>query len=471
MISRLVSSKAATLGLLCLTGCTTSSIRSMPSSLVEIERVRDTYVSQAEQNGFTLPFVPGVKEWTRPSLISWRQEAKTVAIPKWEELPPAQQTLIATMAGESIDSKRFFDLLFRWFLVPHELTHAYQDKFGIPDSPARSERFANDMATAFHNSEKDSAPKLAELERVLEQAQKRLPDPLDDAAFDAHYQKMDPTLYAASQVRFILDSLKRRGSLDFARLIGDLPLSVRAIKRLPLSVRLVPMPDARTLPASALPAPEIKATDATIPTDRLSALQEVVSDLNKNGAPLLDAVFEGLVGKKRLQVNVVALAGVPAPYDAWCSRLDGADTVFVNLSLWETNRIREKGRPLLIHEITHFLLRQLNQPDPHTPLERLQDITFNEGLAHFTGRPGNPLSILNTHKAERQVAEKALANAITVLSSGGASSKEAEVLLRRANTGSYWDKFAAIAGMFQVADIYRDKGTAGVRELIINRTK
>ncbi|OFZ56005.1 MAG: hypothetical protein A2428_08635 [Bdellovibrionales bacterium RIFOXYC1_FULL_54_43] len=218
----------AYLSILCtaVAGCSTPTKPHIYDDLNSIEGIRDSFVRSAKENGLTLPFVPSIREWTRPSLISWRKEAKAVALPRWEELSSDARNLVTTMAGNTTEPRRLFDLLFRWFLVPHELTHAFQDEVGAPKSPAQSERFANDVAVAFHSQQPGAESRLAELERILTSSRERLPKPLHDADFDSRYQSPDLASYAACQVGFILSSLEKRHSLNFAELMKQLPLSV-----------------------------------------------------------------------------------------------------------------------------------------------------------------------------------------------------------------------------------------------------
>ncbi|OFZ56006.1 MAG: hypothetical protein A2428_08640 [Bdellovibrionales bacterium RIFOXYC1_FULL_54_43] len=194
----------------------------------------------------------------------------------------------------------------------------------------------------------------------------------------------------------------------------------------------------------------------------------MIAGIDLDRDPVLEAVFAPLLKNKPLKINVVALAGIPSPYDAWCSLLDGTHTIFVNLSLWDVSRIQSKGRPVILHEITHFLLRQLNRPEPKTPEQQLQDIVFDEGIAHYVGYPGNRLSLGHDRISERQKAEQELSRALRALSTRSKLSQaEKAALLRRANTGPYWEKYGAIAGMFLVSDIYNKDGPDGVRRYIV----
>jgi hypothetical protein len=131
------------------------------TSLESLISIRDQYLAATKKAGLELGFVPEMKEWTRPSMISWRAEAKAVAIPRWEELSTDHQALVVEMAGSADNAKELFSLLFRWFLIPHELTHAYQDQTPVKMRPSENERFANDVAAAFLNQDREGRDRLA----------------------------------------------------------------------------------------------------------------------------------------------------------------------------------------------------------------------------------------------------------------------------------------------------------------------
>jgi len=194
-----------------------------------VTQLRDAFLDRARVAGVVLPFVPEMREWTRPSMMSWRQEARAVAVPRWNELASAQLDLLTRMAGDEAATHRLFDLLFRWFLVPHELTHALQDNArATPPTHAIGERLANDVAVAFFHDRADARDSLDMLAHMLERARDRLP-PLsefgDEAAldqyFNEHYDELGRDLprYGAFQVHFILDSIQRADSLRFDEVI------------------------------------------------------------------------------------------------------------------------------------------------------------------------------------------------------------------------------------------------------------
>ncbi|MBI5631767.1 MAG: hypothetical protein HY921_12890 [Elusimicrobia bacterium] len=181
------------------------------------------FLEKAGQLGHRLPLDPTVCEWTRPSIISWRQERGCVAVSTWNKLPVSTKKLLTKWAKDGKTSgQEFFSMLFRWLFVPHELAHAFQTASRVDPGHAASERQANDAAVAFLMTEPEGPGRLTELESLLQTASKQWPpipaDPQEaDSYFNKNYDELtkDPARYGAYQLRYLLDSLARRNSLRF----------------------------------------------------------------------------------------------------------------------------------------------------------------------------------------------------------------------------------------------------------------
>ena len=206
---------------LLLTGCATphAAPDAPPHDVAAIDQLRDAFLARAHKAGRTLPFTPEMREWTRPTMMSWRAEAHAVAVPKWEELSPEQRALLERMAGDSCPPEKLFAWLFRWYLVPHELTHALQDQTHTSMSHFAGEQLANDVATAFLMEQPDGPRRLAALAQLLDAAATRLPPPGGPDAFEQRYASLPLEQYGAYQVSFIRKSLARRQQLAFDHLL------------------------------------------------------------------------------------------------------------------------------------------------------------------------------------------------------------------------------------------------------------
>ena len=126
------------------------------------------------------------------------------------------------------NGSELFNELFRWFLIPHELAHAFQEVGQVRSDHAKSEQFANDLAVAYY-VETGSGDRLSALEARLRYAAARLPldvpageDPME--YFNKNYDRLtaNPRRYGAFQFEFMLRSLAQRDSVDFAKLLRSL---------------------------------------------------------------------------------------------------------------------------------------------------------------------------------------------------------------------------------------------------------
>ena len=200
--------------------------RPRPYALSSIETQRDLFLQRACDAGVVLPFVPTIREWTRPSFISWREDQKTVAVPNWDELSADQRWLLLRMAGDDrAAAARLFDLLFRWFLPAHELCHALQSAYRSAATRSENERTANDVAVAFHMTTTEGPARLRTLEALLVRAEQRIGPPKhNDEHFSSNYDALtrNQLLYAQYQVQFIIASLARRNELFLPRLLKNL---------------------------------------------------------------------------------------------------------------------------------------------------------------------------------------------------------------------------------------------------------
>lgn len=226
-------------------------------------------------------------------------------------------------------------------------------------------------------------------------------------------------------------------------------------------------------PASELESalfPEGVTTAASVPVDpgTLEALRNVITQFNTSGDALLTEIFSALHASKAFEFEVVATAGIPAPYDAWTVTHGEKPVMLFNLSEWTKEEISRYGLPILLHEVSHGLLAEPLKT--HEELESyplaLEKIVIDEGIAHFIGFPGVRADILGKHLDKWAPSEALLQKAEQRLAASYVDEEEKEELLFKANTGVYWEKFGAISGMFRAAKIYQSQGPAGIVEAI-----
>jgi hypothetical protein len=236
-----------------------------------------------------------------------------------------------------------------------------------------------------------------------------------------------------------------------------------------MEIKCVPIaiPDPQTLPLQALPTKDRIVSPINSQLPNLQFLTDILGQFSAEGDGLLAEIFGDFFIGRRFIINCVATQGISEPYDAWCAEYNGRRSFFFNLSLWTAEDLKRSGLAVIKHEITHILLCELlPETDISNPLKKLERIIIDEGLAHFIGFPKNRETLLVKHTDKWIAAEKELAAVQAQLSNMGLPPHETEQLIQRADTESYWKKYAAISGMFRAAKTYQTSGAAGLRNCI-----
>jgi hypothetical protein len=220
---------------------------------------------------------------------------------------------------------------------------------------------------------------------------------------------------------------------------------------------------------SSLPAPGLKLKPANGAIPHAAAFKAQIEQFNRSGDPLLDAIFWPMLVDRRYDIEAVLTQGVPAPYDAWTAEHGGREAFFFNMDQWTGESLQRAGLSVIKHEVTHVLLADLlATPHVDNHVASLNHIMLNEGIAHYVGYARDRGTMLKDKTAERAAAERALADAIKRLQDPRTTLDQRDALIKAANTGNYWDKYAAIAGMFRVAALYEKSGAEGVRQAILS---
>lgn len=232
--------------------------------------------------------------------------------------------------------------------------------------------------------------------------------------------------------------------------------------------RLIPVYNPFELPDSVLPVHDLEIlADVPQETPHLRFFQDLLEGFNNNGDSLISDVFDLELSDRYFEIAVIATRGIPEPYEAWCAEYAGHNTVFFNLSLWTEDDLASNGLAVLKHEIAHVLLNEcLPQVEPLNPTAVLDHILVDEGVAHFVGYTGSRMALISEHRDKWASAERTLEMAMKHLSSGDVNKEEKDRLLLSADTGNYWDKYAAISGMFRAASIYQYQGAAALMHWI-----
>lgn len=216
-----------------------------------------------------------------------------------------------------------------------------------------------------------------------------------------------------------------------------------------------------------MPVAALVFNNIATPIELRNAFIKLIQTFNEHGDATINEIFSPLLGDRQFRIPVVITYGVPAPYDAWTAMYQGENAFFFNLSDWDADSINHFGLAVVKHEITHVLLAELLQkPDANNPIDVLNEMVINEGIAHFVGYPHERQILLTEKTKELQKAEQILQTAKVKLGSSKTSKIDVEDLLQRGNTGQYWEKYASIAGMYRAACLYSKYGAKGIVDAI-----
>jgi hypothetical protein len=221
------------------------------------------------------------------------------------------------------------------------------------------------------------------------------------------------------------------------------------------------------LPIEALPSKHLKGSSAIVEEEKILELRRALTGA---ADPILRGLAENLNLENDAEVSVIATSGLPEPYDAWTASFQGKTSIFFNLSQWTVDALRQDAAPILKHEATHFLLYPLlARESALSHFEQLELIILDEGIAHFIGFTGDRNELFSTWIHHRERSEKELQRAFEKLQSTDCEVEQKEIILQKSNTGPFWEKFGAIAGMFRAAKVFQENGVEGLSQAVRQR--
>lgn len=240
--------------------------------------------------------------------------------------------------------------------------------------------------------------------------------------------------------------------------------------KLHLTFDVTVIPDAAKLPQSSLPDPGLKITSKTTAVPGVEQFKALLTQLSKAGDPILDATYYPFLKDKPIQIPVVLTQGVPEPYDAWATFHNGKKTFMFNMDMWNPTSLETQGLSVIKHETSHVLFALAGgQHEEKSYAGRLEQIIVNEGIAHFIGYPKDRSALFKTRGDKWPIAEAKVNEAMKLFADPKATATQKDEMLKKAQTGSFWEKYGAIAGMFRAAKIYETSGPSGLVEVIKNR--
>ena len=146
------------------------------------------------------------------------------------------------------------------------------------------------------------------------------------------------------------------------------------------------------------------------------------------------------------EYTIFLVVGFPDPYDAMVLEHDRKNYLVFDLIQFGEESLNEdySCHRVLTHEMIHLCLAE-DYPDPVNAsyIDDLDYTAFNEGFAHALSFPDDIGSFEFDDYLEKrfEAAKRTLESALKETD----TDKQARYL-RTADTGEYWDKFAAIAG-------------------------
>ncbi|WIV11069.1 hypothetical protein [Proteiniborus sp. MB09-C3] len=191
--------------------------------------------------------------------------------------------------------------------------------------------------------------------------------------------------------------------------------------------------------------------------DRLKNIYEMLLKSLKSFKPLNLKVWEQFFGSYSglaEDVTVYIIVGSPEPYDAMV-RYDkeGNKCIIFDLERMRSysendDKILEIIIQLITHEIAHIYVNKVYQsPNVKDSTNmNLRYIVFNEGIAHFLSFSKDVLSVDWETREMLERKEKAYSTLLYEMKNDFQDKKNE--ILSRANSGRFWDKFGAIAGLF-----------------------
>ena len=144
--------------------------------------------------------------------------------------------------------------------------------------------------------------------------------------------------------------------------------------------------------------------------------------------------------------TILLVVGFPDPYDAMVLERDGKAYMVFDLIQFQEDSLNEdySCHRVLTHELIHLCLME-EYPAPHemSYIEDLNYTAFNEGFAHALTYPED----IESFTFDAFLKEKFEAAKHTLQAALAETDKsKQQVYSRMADTGEYWDKFAAMAG-------------------------
>lgn len=204
-----------------------------------IEPIVSRFAARMKACGRDLAYVPAVVVDSRPTLISFYLEDRSLHASRWSAMPSEIQGMIGAWAGQGtlgLSPEGQFGEIFNSLLVPHELGHYAASLNGRAKGQSfwDGEVYANRVALAFWKGEPGAdrlAARLGNYNRFLE----ALPNPVPAgqqprAYFEANYEALgsNPQAYGWYQGLFMREAMAAGAADDFCTITAPVAPSPAA---------------------------------------------------------------------------------------------------------------------------------------------------------------------------------------------------------------------------------------------------
>lgn len=195
------------------------------------EAITQRFMARVKACGRELPYTPAVVIDSRPTLIAFYFDDRSIHASRWSEMPPPVQGMIAKWARQGtlgLTAEGQFAEVFNSLLIPHELGHFAASASGRDKGQSfwDGEVYANRVAIAFWKGETDGERlenRLMNYNRFLD----ALPNPVPvgqqpRAWFESNYESLgnDPQAYGWYQGLFMQEARKAAERDDFCNLVS-----------------------------------------------------------------------------------------------------------------------------------------------------------------------------------------------------------------------------------------------------------
>lgn len=204
--------------------------------------------------------------------------------------------------------------------------------------------------------------------------------------------------------------------------------------------------------------------------ERIRHVYDIVMSYAAAYRPVNGRVMDMLFPSWRKEgIALCMIVGCPLQYDAFSATSpDGKETFILNLASLAGYGVDDETliaslENIFAHEFTHIIMknRGLGKPEAGDYLSSLNNLTYHEGFAHLLSHDGANIRDVDWKAIREEHFEPCrimLENAMAE-----EDPEQQSVYIRKAGTGYYYDKFAAISSMLYLSKIYEKKGVRGLK--------